>query len=205
MEKDNPMDAPVYEETHNGHSIKIYHDTDPESPREWDNLGTLICRHTRYQLGDKHSFADVTEFLVDLCGLDDDADLSQAQLLKRVEPLAVMLPVFLYDHSGLAMNTTGFHCQWDSTQVGFIYVSLDDIRKEHSVRRVSRKLRDRVADHLRAEINSYHDYLCGNVFGYVLEDDDGELDNCWGFLGDFDGDCLREARDNIIRSPRLAS
>ena len=44
------MHDPVYEEVHQGHNIKIYHDPDSESPREWCNLGTLICWHRRYRL-----------------------------------------------------------------------------------------------------------------------------------------------------------
>ena len=30
---------------------------------------------------------------------------------------------FIYDHSGITMNTTGFSCPWDSGQVGWIYCS----------------------------------------------------------------------------------
>ena len=41
------MHDPVYEEAYHGHTIKIFHDPDPESPREWSNLGTLICWHRR--------------------------------------------------------------------------------------------------------------------------------------------------------------
>ena len=29
---------------------KIYLDESPESPRTWDNLGTMLCFHTRYDL-----------------------------------------------------------------------------------------------------------------------------------------------------------
>jgi len=51
------METLVHEETRNGHTIKIYIDQDAENPRDWDNLGTLICGHSRYQLGDQHHFA----------------------------------------------------------------------------------------------------------------------------------------------------
>jgi len=33
-----------------------------------------------------------------------------------------ILPLYLLDHSGLAMNTGGFNDRWDSSQVGFIYM-----------------------------------------------------------------------------------
>ena len=188
------MSNPIYEETHLGHRIKIYHDTDAESPRDWDNLGTLVCGHSRYRLGDAHRFEDAGEFMHDLCGVSSDCDLTIDQLLKRAETRAVILPVFLSDHSSLAMNTTGFHCPWDSGQVGFIHATLETIRKDYGVVRVSAALREKVADVLKQEVATYSDYLGGSVYGYVVEDEDEEIDSCWGFVGDYDGYCLQEAR-----------
>jgi hypothetical protein len=37
--------------------IEVEQDDNTESPREWDNLGTMICFHSRYNLGDKHNFS----------------------------------------------------------------------------------------------------------------------------------------------------
>ena len=37
-----------------GYIIEIEQDENPESPREWDNLTTMICFHKKYNLGDKH-------------------------------------------------------------------------------------------------------------------------------------------------------
>ena len=192
------MDDPVYEETHNGHQIKIHHDNDAESPRDWDNLGTMICRHSRYSLGDKHGFDDAREFLIDLVELSDESELSTKKMLDLANRKAVILPVFLYDHSGLAINTTGFHCPWDSGQIGFIYATLATIRDEHNVSRVSAKLRESVADHLRSEVKTYNDYLSGNVYGYTVEKDGDDIDTCWGFIGDYDGYCLEEARNSTV-------
>lgn len=104
------MQDPVYEEAYQGHTIKIYHDPDTESPREWSNLGKLICWHRRYRLGDSHPFDSPDALLRDLSGVTDQSDLSIEQLRERAERKAILLPVFLYDHSGLAMNTIGFHC-----------------------------------------------------------------------------------------------
>jgi len=194
------MNTPIYEEAHEGHTIKIYHDTDAESPRDWDNLGTLICGHRRYRLGDDHSHDDAHTFLRDLSGISHDTDLSVDQLFKRAERHAVILPVYLYDHSGLAMNTSGFHCPWDSGQVGFIYATLQTIRKEYGIVRVSAALREKVAAVLKQEVATYSDYLGGNVYGYVVEDEYEEVDSCWGFIGDYDGYCLEDARANIPNS-----
>ncbi|WP_299476413.1 hypothetical protein [uncultured Paracoccus sp.] len=188
------MHHPVFEEAYQGHTIKIFHDPDAESPREWPNLGTLICWHRRYRLGNSHRFDSPEAFLRDLADVSDQSDLSMAQLRELAERKAIILPVFLYDHSGLTMNTIGFHCPWDSGQVGFVYVTLEAIRKEFGVKRVTKALRDKVADVLRDEIVSYDAYLAGRVYGYVIERDGEELDACWGFFGRYELDCLSEAR-----------
>ena len=143
------MQDPVYEEVHQGHTIKIYHDPDAEDPREWCNLGTLICWHRRYRLGDSHQYDSPEAFLRDLAGVSDQSDLSMDRLRDRAERKAIILPVFLYDHSGLAMNTVGFHCPWDSGQVGYVYVTLEAVRKEFGVKRVTKALREQAVDILR--------------------------------------------------------
>ncbi|HCX67884.1 hypothetical protein [Parvibaculum sp.] len=119
---------------------------------------------------------------------------SCARLLDAISNKAVILPLYLYDHSGITMNTTGFHCPWDSGQVGFIFVSLEDVRREYGVQRVSGKLRRTVEDALRAEVDVYDDYLRGEVYGYVIERDGDHVDSCWGYFGDFEEHCLGEAR-----------
>lgn len=42
-----------YEEKYRGFTIKVEDDPEPNDPREWDNLGTMICAHRRYILGDE--------------------------------------------------------------------------------------------------------------------------------------------------------
>ncbi|WP_420415699.1 hypothetical protein [Marinovum algicola] len=194
------MRYPVHEEVYQGHTIKIYQDPDPESPREWSNLSTLICWHRRYRLGDSHRFDNPEAFLRDLAGVSDQSNLSMDRLRGRAERTAIILPVFLYDHSGLAMNTIGFHCPWDSGQVGFVYVTFEDVRKEFGVKRATKTLREKAEDVLRGEIVDYDAYLGGRVYGYVIEQNGEEVDACWGFVGDYETHCLPEARNAVPRS-----
>ncbi len=77
------------------------------------------------------------DLLIELSDLGSDTDLSMNDLFTRAGKRTVILPLDLYDHSGITMNTTGFHCPWDSGQVGYIYVMPEDIRKEFSAARVS--------------------------------------------------------------------
>ena len=105
-----------------GHTIKIEQEVCGDSPREWDNLGTMVCAHRRYELGDKNfnNGDDAKAFL-------DEQDI------------AVSLPLYLYDHSGITMNTTGFTCPWDSGQVGIIFVSRETILKEYGWKKLTKE------------------------------------------------------------------
>jgi hypothetical protein len=148
-----------------GHTINISQDTDPMNPRtEWDNLGTMACFHSRYSLGDT----------------DHGLSIEDAKRIDASDDY-VSLPLYLYDHSGITMNTTGFSCPWDSGKVGIIFVSKKKIREEYSVKRVSRKLKQKIEGYLIGEVKTYDDFLTGNVYGYEI-DEDG--DSCWGFFGD---------------------
>lgn len=219
----------VYTEEYKGYTIKIIPDFDPMNPREWDNLGTMVCWHSRYNLGDEQPRLDAQEWLESMLVLNEDEaeklyksatahigsrheypNLKEAHdayfraLFECFQKQAVILPLYLYDHSGITMNTAGFHCPWDSGQVGFIYVLLEDVRKEYNVKRVSPKLRRKVEDALRVEVDTYDDYLRGNVYGFEVEKDGEHVESCWGFLGDYEDYCLNEARSTADYAERQA-
>jgi hypothetical protein len=103
---------------------------------------------------------------------------------KTLEKHYVMLPLYLYDHSGITMNTSGFSCQWDSGQVGWFYASKKEIKKEFNWILLTKKRIKKVIDILNSEVKAYDDYLTGNVYGYIVEDQMGNhIDSCWGFFG----------------------
>ena len=218
----------IHTEQHNGYTISIYYDEDAQSPRDWDNLGTMVCWHRRYDIGDEQPRQSLPVYLARLVNdlyrddykahrlyresdecWDDLYAMSESwiehrwhhddaeRLLNAISPKAVILPLYLYDHGGITMNTTGFHCPWDSGQVGFIYASAESVRHEYGAKRVSQKLREKVEGTLRAEVAAYDDYLRGNVYGYVIEKGGEKIDTCWGFLGDYEENCLIEARQAV--------
>lgn len=155
--------------------IIIAPDTDTESPREWDNMGTMIAFHGRYTLGDKdHGYrAD------DYNGWDE-----MEAAIAKANPGGVILPLFLYDHSGITMNTTGFSCPWDSGRVGFIVASAEKIRENFMVKRITAKVRQRAEDVLRGEVETFDQFIRGDVYHFSVEDDDGNVINsCGGFYG----------------------
>lgn len=125
-----------------------------DDPREWDNLGTMVCFHRRYDmLGDRHDY--------DSGDYESMDDVKQA--IESREDVHTILPLYLYDHSGLTMNTTGFHCPWDSGQVGWIFVTKEKVKEEG----IDDK---RVAQILTSEVETYDKYLRGDVYEYVVYD-----------------------------------
>ena len=60
---------------------------------------------------------------------------------------------------------------------------------------------DSAAGILAAAVELYHQYANGEVFGYVIEDSEGEhLESCWGFFGDdFDANGLLHHVNSHLR------
>lgn len=166
-----------------GYEIEILQDEDPINPREDDNLGTMICFHKRYNLGDTHHY--------------NHGDYgSWDELLKAMEKKEgklIALPLYLYDHSGITMSTGPFSCPWDSGQVGFIYVTLEKARAEFGKKLISKTMQAKLKGYLESEVKTYDNYLTGDVRGYKVSKDGEETDSCWGFYGDTDY-VLKEAK-----------
>ena len=168
--------------------LGIYQDENPESPREWDNLGIMLCGHKRYELG-------------------DEQPKSREELDERLEELdpVIRLPLWLLDHSGLTMQTGSFAedaQQFDSSQVGWIVATKKDIldnftgydkngkRKPMKTKMTPQMVKD-AERILRGEVETYSKYLGGFVYGFVIEKkstcdkcqnvSSEHIDSCWGF------------------------
>jgi hypothetical protein len=155
-------DAFIVEETPDGYKVKyISVDNDPESPRSGDNFGTMICLHKRYILGDEY---DENMYKNNFNSWDE-----LKNKIEENEDVAVILPLYLYDHSGITMQTHPFDDIWDSGQVGFIFVSKDKVRKEFSVSDITDELIEKIKTILEGEVEVYNEYLTGNVYSLVKE------------------------------------
>lgn len=174
------------------YKVKVVQDTSPSDPRDDDNLGTMVCFHGRYSLGDKHDY--------------DHKDYPGWSAMKaaiiRNEKVGVILPLFLYEHSGITMNTTGFSCPWDSGQVGFIFISKKKMLEEYGGKICTKELKERVAKYLVSEIETYDKYLTGDVYGFEvwkLGKKSGKekkmIDSCWGYYDE--DECMSEGEANV--------
>lgn len=201
---------------------------------EWDWFGTMVTWHHNYQLGHEQPTCDPNEFLQQLAidadpsieetiyhwetakgwvalsriyGSDapDQSDKRIKALIdKALAKYYIILPLYLYDHSGITIRTSPFHCPWDSGQVGFIYTSIESIKKEYSKKKMSKKIRQKAIDLMVGEVEQYDHYLTGSIYGYQIEPTDKNKsikcdDSCWGFYGyDNEKSGLLEMSKNAI-------
>ena len=107
-------------------------------------------------------------------------------LMSEIQKGFVVLPVYLYDHSGLAMSTTDFNDRWDSGQVGIIFVSHEKIKEEYEVDSIDPVLHLQVEERLKGEVAEYDAYLRGECYCFELYEDGELLHSCGGFTGTFD-------------------
>jgi hypothetical protein len=123
----------------------------------------------------------------------------------------VILPLCIYDHSGITMfiGSRGDYpfdsAGWDTSSVGFIHCSLEKAQSEWGIEAEKEKgwdglsiyrtsaedkkactLREAAEKYLEGEVEEYDQYLTGQVYGYVVEAEDGEEDSCWGFFGEIE-------------------
>lgn len=204
------------------YKLKVIRDEYPADPREWDNLGKMVCFHRRYDLGDEQPRCDPQEWLRSLaCSLDNslaerldywengssckmssaavDAKI-EAAIWRVLDARAVVLPLYLYDHGGLSMSVGAFSCPWDSGQVGWIYASREDVLKNYGGKRLTAALRERAVLLLKGEVETYDQFLSGDVWGWAVYETDEEcdcepdeecnctrgathVDSCWGCYG----------------------
>ena len=151
-------------------TLRVFPDDDPMDPREYDNLGHMVCFHRRYSLGDKH---DIDED--DFCSWEEIADYLESEY-----GAVIILPLYLMDHSGLSMSVGSYNDPWDSGQVGFIYATYHDLNREYG--NTFQESIDTATRVLIGEVEAYDAYLSGRYVGFVLEDETGEeMDSCWGY------------------------
>lgn len=189
------MDNLIETIEYKGYNINIYPDDNPDSPRNWDNLGIMVCFHKRYDLGDK------TNLTSDMFNGWEELE---EHLIKEKQAV-VIAPLYMYEHSGISIKIGNFygcglpqgHARFDSGQIGFIYVDKETLIKEYSVKRITKKTKDKAMEVLKNEVKIYNDYVSGSIYGYQVKDkEENDIDSCWGFFGDTT-DMIKEAKDNV--------
>lgn len=185
----------IYEtETVGKYTVNIIPDECAESPREWDNLGTIYSNHRNWN-PDGHTMDEI---------LKDDAEYIQ-DLRSDFKRDYVYFAIHMMDHSSYAFslasidakrnNYAGYYMGFDCGTFGVMAVSKAKIRQEYGCKRITKKIMERVESCLNGEIKTFEAYANGYVYGFEVEDENGDvIDSCWGF---FDSDdAMEQGKDS---------
>ena len=153
--------------------LKIKYDEFTDSPRSWDNLGTICVSNRCEYCENEYEDTDTLTWYKE----SDD--------LKTLERRGyIVLPLSYYDHSGVSIYIGGRCDAWDSGRLGWYIVSKEKVRKEYGVKRISPKLLEKVKTILESEVKTFNHYINGEVYEFTLYHNDEEVDSCSGFYED---------------------
>lgn len=161
------------QEDYKGYIIKIEHDDDVDSPNDWGNTDLFLTAcHSQFDVrvdGFNHPSID----------------------MKKVNRKYHVFPLIAYIHSGVALSLSSegypFNCPWDAGQVGYVFAEKKSWKDKGKAKEAAQSL-----------LETWNEYLSGSVWGFIIEDEDGEhIDSCWGFYGDPDGHVLEAAKESV--------
>ena len=124
-----------------------------------DTWGITDCECPRSEQNTEYLSKMVIHYKGYILPCEDDLTVEEMQEILFSEDFYA-LPLFIYEHGGLALSTSS-QCQWDSSCVGIIYLSKDDVEK-NGIENPIKILKD--------EIKEYDDYLQGNIFGIIVSE-----------------------------------
>lgn len=118
-------------------------------------------------------------------------DRVRARIERALDAHYLMLPLYVYEHGGITMNTGGYSCPWDSGQAGYIYITKKAALKEFGSHRgangkskiLTRKLREEYLGYLKGEVEEYAQFLEGDVYCTSVTRKGKHIDSCCGYYG----------------------
>lgn len=139
----------------------------------------------------------------------DELSVNEKLMLVDETGEVAMLPISMYEHSGISiwLGSTDGHpdARWDCSSIGFAYIEKATAEKEMPQRILTEEQKNDwkqwAYDIMESEMKTYNQYVSGEVYGYMIEDEYGEegsdvdLCGCWGFY-DKD-DMLEQAKADI--------
>lgn len=150
----------VYYDEGTGRILRVVYDLHPENPRDmFDTLGKIACWSRHYDIGDPDHIIRMDP------GEYEDEYAFMAAVKEKYPEIAVILPLYLYDHSGIILSTTtgsfraADSARWDWGWVGLIYMTADTLKKNGFDVPTAEEA-------LRLEVQEYNDYIAGCVYSY---------------------------------------
>lgn len=165
----------LYDKIHNGKRLTIGYDSTAESPREWDNSWNLSCSHERYDLGDENCRLNAGDY---------DSWEEYGEALREEYDIVELVPLYMTDHSSLALSIVDPNDRWDSGQIGFAFLTAEN-QKDLADTYGLTDLHEASLEVLKQELEVYEWYLNGESYSMMVEDvNTGEtIDIFGGFYG----------------------
>ncbi len=142
------------------YKLTVMQDDCLESPREWDNLWTLVTSHRSYSWDE--------ELPDDCADIDEAFDEHLSEKWLDIDDIYYH-KVWLLDHSWIRVDTSPFWCRWDSWTWWFIYVSIKKATEE--IMLVDEEsLESRTLDILDSEIETLDKYFAWDIYEFIVEE-----------------------------------
>lgn len=142
----------------------------PPNPREVEKTFThMIFKHHSLNIGDLH------EYDVDYPNNTWD-DIADQINKKHGIALITLKPVYIKDNdqSPTRFSLRPFPDQWDTTCLGFIYMTIDNVT-DLGITSDSENYVEGIEETLLMELKTYEDYLNGEYYNVDLEFKDHEI------------------------------
>jgi hypothetical protein len=173
----------IEEKVVGNYTIRLMYD-DGGNPINDDIASKFVCFHKRYSLGHKHDY-DHRDY--------SDWDEMEKDIIKKENPHTI-LPLYLYDHSGLTISTRPFACSWDSGQIGFVYITKRKVKEIG----LNQTYKNKVREILLADVKEYDMYLRGEVYLYqIIDNKSAEVIECLGGIIDAPENIMNDATSFI--------
>lgn len=181
------------------YTVELHQDDDASSPAEWDNLGTLVAFPS---LSRSYSFAERES-----TGDDDDAyDRGGCALLVRYLRMSqgvYALPFQFQDYGSSGARLIALGTDDDANADGFICTTHKRVT-ELAGSDAQYHTDEWIYNALRVELENWDNYVQGNVAGYVVKDETGDVvDSVWGFYPDAEADEWKNLREEATAAARI--
>lgn len=150
----------LYDKIHNGQRLTIGYDSIAESPREWENSWSLSCSHRKYDLGDEDCRLNVRDY---------DSWEEYGEALREEYDIVEMVPLYMTDHSHLALSIVDPNDRWDSGQIGFAFLTAENQKHLADTYGIT-DLHEASLEVLKQELEVYEGYLNGESYSMMVED-----------------------------------
>lgn len=169
----------TYKKTTDAPRLVIKYDTDVESPRMWEgNIGYFLTKENRYNSPDGTD-NPLYQIMIDTqYQAANNADEHMELIKKEAEEQGIRItdiyPVYRYEH-GNVVYRRGIAQGFDYSNCGFYIVTTKTIEgRTETTESIQKTIDD--------ELETYTKYANGEVYYYILYNEQGEIEgSCGGF------------------------